>query len=52
MGFRLYQMRSTLTKKDQNGPQGVKKFCKWIDVKVLNWVENWLQHDEKCRKGG
>ena len=51
MGFRLYQMRSTLTKKDQNGPQGVKKFCKWIDVKVLNSDVNQVENDEKGQKG-
>ena len=36
-GSALCQKRSKLTKKGRNEPKGVKFFCKWIDVKSLNW---------------
>ena len=46
--------RSKLAKAGQNwqkGPKGVKKFCKSIDVKVLDWEESWIENDGKVERG-
>ena len=47
-------MSLSYVKASQNWLKSTKrgqKFCKWIDLKVLNWEESWIENDEKGRKG-